>query len=296
MDIRQLRAFVMLAECSSYREAAQRLFITQPALTKKIQALENELRVSLFVRGRHGAQMTHTARFLLDRTCQLICLAHEYREYALSVARGTKGHLAIGFGISGIKQVPEWVAEFRHHYPDIEISLEDMPSRQQKEGLLSGQLQLAFIRLPVDPPLTGHSLRTESLALAAKKTTQIPGRLAEEGNNLLATLPLLLLTPERGTGLDRQVSRFLQFHRVTPNIVQRAGDIQTLMALVEADAGIAIVPRSAEWFAGDDVELIPLNGTYSDWDVGLAWNPSLEDPIRDLFIQMLGKQEYAMRD
>ncbi|EAA4081376.1 LysR family transcriptional regulator [Salmonella enterica subsp. salamae] len=291
MDIRQLRAFVMLAECSSYREAAQRLFITQPALTKQIQTLENELGVTLFVRGRHGAQMTHTARLLLDKTRQLICQAHEYREFALSVARGTKGHLAIGFGISGIKQAPEWVTEFRHHYPDIEISLEDMPSRQQKEGLLNGQLQLAFIRLPVDPPLTGHSLRAESLALAAKKTTQVSARLAEEGNNLLATLPLLLLTPERGTGLDRQVSRFLQFHRVTPNIVQRAGDIQTLMALVEADAGVAIVPQSAVWFAGDDVELISLNGPYSGWDVGLAWNPSLEDPVRDLFIQMIRKQE-----
>ncbi|WP_300000075.1 LysR family transcriptional regulator [uncultured Cedecea sp.] len=289
MDIRQLRAFVMLAECGSYREAAQRLFITQPALTKQIQALENELGVTLFARGRNGAKITHTARLLLDRTRQLICQTHEYREYALSVARGSKGHLAIGFGISGIKQAPEWVTKFRHHHPEIEISLEDMPSRQQKEELLNGRLQLAFIRLPVDPPLTGHSLKTESLALAAKKTMLVSARLAEEGNNLLATLPLLLLTPSRGTGLDRQISRFLQFHHVIPNIVQRAGDIQTLMALVAANAGVAIVPRSAEWFAGNDIELTPLNGPYSDWDVGLAWNSSLEDPVRELFIQMVRK-------
>ncbi|XBS68853.1 LysR family transcriptional regulator [Acerihabitans sp. KWT182] len=200
MDTQLLRAFVLLAETRNYREASQRLFITQPALTKKIKLLESELGLTLFVRGRHGAQLTHAGGLLLEKARALVEQAEVLRHYALDMAKGVKGNLAIGFGISGIKIAPAWVARFRRAYPDVIVSLEDISSTRQTAQLLSGQLQLAFMRMPVAPPLTGLKVVEESLVLAVKKKTVTLTEPELLLYPLLASQPFIQLLPEKGTG------------------------------------------------------------------------------------------------
>jgi len=280
----------MLAETQNYREAAQKLFMTQPTLTKKIQSLENELGVNLFIRGRHGAQLTHAGMQLVDKAHEAIAGVREFRQLALNVARGKTGNLAIGFGLSGIKVAPELVAHFRRSWPEINVSLEDMPSAVQINALLTGRLQLAFMRLPVEPPLTGIALKAESLVLAVpqkEKALIIDQLNASSHYQAFAELPLLQLSADRGPGLNRQIARFLRFNQVEPQIVQQANDIQTLIAMVAAGIGSAIVPEAAVYIAPSGIEMIPLYGPYSGWDVGIIWNSAHQDRIRDLFIALV---------
>ncbi len=287
MDTQLLRAFVLLAETQNYREASQRLFITQPALSKKIKLLESELGLTLFVRGRHGAQLTHAGGSLLDQARQLVEGAEALRHNALDMAKGTKGNLSIGFGISGIKIAPAWVARFRRAYPDVIVSLEDISSVQQTAQLLSGKLQLAFIRMPVEPPLIGLKLISESLVLAVKKKSVPANGLNSQDYRFIASQPFIQLSAEKGPGLYRQIEQFLQFNHIVPNIVQRTRDLQTLLALVVAGVGIAIVPESTVYIAPEGIDMIPLEGPYASWDTGMFWNPALADPLRDLFIGMV---------
>lgn len=280
----------MLAETKNYREAAQKLFMTQPALTKKIQSLENELGVHLFIRGRHGAQLTHAGMQLIDKAHEAVSGISEFRQLALNVARGKTGNLAIGFGLSGIKVAPELVADFRRSWPEINISLEDMPSAVQIDALLAGRLQLAFMRLPVEPPLTGIALKAESLVLAVpqKEKALINAQLnASTDYQAFAELPLLQLSADRGPGLNRQIARFMRFNRIEPQIVQQANDIQTLIAMVAAGIGSAIVPEAAVYIAPSGIAMIPLYGPYSGWDVGIIWNSAHQDRTRDLFIALV---------
>jgi len=280
----------MLAETKNYREAAQKLFMTQPALTKKIQSLENELGVHLFIRGRHGAQLTHAGMQLIDKAHEAVSGISEFRQLALNVARGKTGNLAIGFGLSGIKVAPELVADFRRSWPEINISLEDMPSAVQIDALLAGRLQLAFMRLPVEPPLTGIALKAESLVLAVpqKEKALINAQLnASTDYQAFAELPLLQLSADRGPGLNRQIARFMRFNRIEPQIVQQANDIQTLIAMVAAGIGSAIVPEAAVYIAPSGIGMIPLYGPYSGWDVGIIWNSAHQDRTRDLFIALV---------
>lgn len=294
MDIHLLNAFVILAETHNYRAAAERLFITQPALSKKIKSLEDYLGMTLFVRGRQGARLTHAGELLLGKARELVELSEAWRQYARNVAQGTTGHLKIGFGISGIKIAPALVARFRQTYPDVTVSLEDISSVQQAELLLSGQLQLAFMRLPVEPPLTGSEITTESLALAVKQQSLWTKPPADPPDyQFIAAQPLIQLLPEKGPGLYRQINRFLSFNNILPTIVQQSRDIQTVMALVAAGVGIAIVPESAANIAPEGVEMIPLTGPYTHWDVGMIWNPRLEDPLRDRFIGMVNHPDSA---
>ncbi|NIF20770.1 LysR family transcriptional regulator [Candidatus Pantoea multigeneris] len=290
MDTRLLRAFVVLADSGSYREAAQKLFVTQPALTKQIQMIENELGMQLFVRGRHGAQLTPGGEQLVGKARFIVEQSVEFRHLAKNIASGKEGNLFIGFGIAGIKVAPVLIAQFRQRYPRVHINLEDMPSSVQTEELLQGRIQIAFMRLPVKAPLKGVTLRTESLVIAVKEdlySHYVTSLRQQDNYRSLAELPLLVLKSERGPGLDKQVKRFLAFNQLEPEVVQEARDIQTLMALVAAGLGVAIVPESTVNISPEEVRMIPLNGPHTQWDLGVVWNSVYDDHLRDLFLSML---------
>lgn len=104
-------------------------------------------------------------------------------------------------------------------------------------------------------------------------------------------IPFLRLSPQQGIRLNRQIDQFLMFHNIYPDTVQYASDSQTQLALVAAGIGVALVPKSAVSIAPANVSIIDLSGEYTEWDIGIAWNPRYNNPIRDAFIELvLAKQ------
>ncbi|MGQ8816557.1 LysR family transcriptional regulator [Serratia sp. NA_13] len=283
MDIRQLRAFVVLAEQGNYRLAAERLCITQPALSKQIQALEALLGSRLFNRGRQGAQPTASGQRLYPEAQALVGQHVQFQQRALKIVQGEAGRLAIGFGLSSFHLAPQLVAAFRQRFPEVAVGLEDLPSERQYQMLLQGELQVGFVRLPVSTPLRATVLLSDRLVLAA------PAALALKAETIIRqfnTLPLLQLTPKRGRGLSEQSLRFIAAHQLTPNVVQQAGDIQTLLALVAAGIGVALLPHSVSHIIPVGIDILPLSGEQTEWQVGIAWNPQQPDALRDNFIQV----------
>ncbi|MFM4702089.1 LysR family transcriptional regulator [Aeromonas bivalvium] len=288
-DLRQLQAFVMLAETANYREAAGRLFVTQPALTKQIQGLEQALGATLFNRGRHGAELTAIGAQLLTQARALVDHGKGFERHALALASGIAGRLKIGFGLSSFALAPSLVARFKLLAPDVMVHLQDMTSAIQQERLLSGQLQLGFMRRPEAPQLREHRLLTDRLVLAVPSQMTGPSPATFDVAWALAHQPLLQMVGHRCPGLSQQIARFLGSNRLT-GTVQEAEDIQTLVALVAAGIGNAILPRSVSFIAGPDVTLYPLSGPWSEWEISLVWNPAFADPIRDHFLQMVTTQ------
>ena len=278
----------MLADVKNYHDAAQKLFITQPALSKRIKSLEDELELTLFIRGRHGAALTPAGEKLLSKVSRLIDHTDELMHLAHNLAKGKTGELAIGFGISSIKLAPDLVANFQKIHTDINVSLEDIPSSQQIIGLLEGKLQLGFMRIPVEPPLKGLTLKSESLAIAVRRDDleSLKQAIAKDYKSLSA-YPLLKLINDRGPNLNHHTERFLAFNEVKMTIRQEARDIQTLLALVAAGVGIALVPESAARISPAGTGIIPLHGPYTQWDVAMVWNTLKEDKLRDVFIAMV---------
>lgn len=285
-DLRQLQAFVTLADTANYREAASRLFITQPALTKQIQGLEQTLGCTLFKRGRHGAELTALGAQLLTQASALVKHGREFERHALAVASGVAGRLKIGFGLSSFALAPALVARFKQQVTDVMVHLQDMPSAIQQEQLLSGQLQLGFMRRPQVPQLQEHRLLIDRLVLAVPTRMTEPDPAAFDVQQALASQPLLQMVGHRCPGLSQQIAGFLGANRLT-GMVQEAEDIQTLVALVAAGIGNAILPRSVSFIAGPDVTLYPLSGPSSEWEVSMVWNPDFADPIRDHFVRQV---------
>lgn len=284
MDIRLLRAFVTLAQQGRYRSAAEILCLTQPALTKQIQTLEHLAGLTLFQRGRQGAKLTVAGQRLCSRAGELIKQYDEFREYIRKVQKGSAGKLALGFGISSFQLAPAQVAAFRGLYPDVEVSLNDMPSDVQCRMLLDGQLQAGFIRLPAPEPLKAEVLMEERLVLV------IPVELHADPAGIRSVLErhqLLQLAPHRGHGLVVQTACFLRENKLSAETVYAADDIQTLLALVAAGSGVALLPAGVNHILPAGLKLVRPDGKYTQWQVGIAWNPERQDVLRDNFVMMV---------
>ncbi|HKN03791.1 MAG TPA: LysR family transcriptional regulator [Buttiauxella sp.] len=286
MDIKLLRAFVTLGEQGSYRAAADILCMTQSALTKQIQSLEHHVGVSLFIRGRHGAKLTAQGTFLFSHALSLLKNYGEFRKYVLELQKGNVGKLALGLGISSLQMVPEWVNTFREkfHEPDVQISLNDIPSGMQCQMLLDGDLQVGFVRLPVDKQLNVEVLMEEKLALV------VPSSVLVDPANIQPVLdihPLLQINPHRGPCLAEQIASFLKANRLVARLNSPTDDIHTLLALVAAGNGVAFLPACAGYFLPEGVKLVQPEGKQIGWQIGVAWNPAIQDVLRDKFIEMI---------
>ncbi|MGW6279765.1 LysR family transcriptional regulator [Kribbella sp. NPDC055071] len=279
MDLRLLRAFVTLARVRNFGAAAAELSTSQPALTKQIQVLERRVGSVLFSRGRQGARLTPAGELLLPDALELLDRSEAFERRAAQVAAGDEGSLSIGFGQSGIDLAPRAVALFRSRWPGVAISLEDLSSAVQYERLLSGRLQVGFVRLPVPAGLEHLRLRRDRLTLAVPTTQSVPRDLV----SWLDSRPLVRIAPASGPGLTAQINGLYAELGCHPQVLQESGDLPTVLALTAAGAGPSVVPQSAERFAPPEVRLIPLPGRAATWWTGAAW--STRTPLTERFVK-----------
>ncbi|MEZ8224206.1 LysR family transcriptional regulator [Vibrio splendidus] len=291
MEFDLLKAFCQLAKSGNYRLASEQLYITQSALTKKIQRLESNIGASLFSRGRNGAELTHAGKTLLAEAQRLVHSMQAFEQLSGSVVNGTQGHLNIGFGVSTYHEAPKLIAAYKQQYSDVHITLNDTPSKQQTDELLNHELDISFNRIPDTSDLDSLTLFNDSLVIAIHKDLlkQAPSktRIVSE----LSKWPYLKLAQHRGPGLDRQIQQYCLANKIDLSKTQEADDILTLLALVSANIGFTIVPSSAQFISNTDVEFIALEGEHATWPVGLIWNRKSENPLRDRFVEFVAHQK-----
>jgi DNA-binding transcriptional LysR family regulator len=280
MDTR-LRAFVAVADHRGFGRAAEQLRITQPALTKQVQALERELGGVLFTRGRHGASLTEFGAGLLPQARQLVTDAQEFTRRAQRLARGETGRLTVGFGLSTIDIAPRAVAAYRRKYPEVEVSLEDLPSRTQVERILNRQLHVGFVRLPADR-VDQRVLRRDHLAVAS--TSPVPA-----DREWLGQQRLVRLARAKGPGLTAQIDQLCAAWQVRPGTLHETHDLQTVLALVAAGTGPALVPATAVGIAPTSVRFTDIDDPAAAWDVGVAWHPDQDTALVENFLALLGR-------
>ena len=149
--------------------------------------------------------------------------------------------LAVGFGLSTIEIAPRTVAEFRRRRPGVQVTLDDMPSARQIERLRRGELDAGFVRLPVDEDMPALELGGDELMLAIPEGTDpAPGAEA-----LIRELGLVCLARSGNPGFVALIDDYLEAVGLRPRILQRAQNIQTVLALVTAGIGAALVSARA---------------------------------------------------
>lgn len=248
MELRHLRYFLAVAEEASFTKAAERVGIGQPPLSRQIKDLEAEVGALLFHRLAHGAELTEAGRAFMEAVSGIPSQTAEAVRLARRAARGETGVLGLGsIGSAVINPiVSSAIRSFRRAYPDVELRLEEATSAVLAAGLREGRLGAAIIR-PTQADardLRFHVIAEDELMaalpvghpLAASEVPVALGDLAEE--------PLIITPREIGAGMFDTVVEACRQSGFEPRFGQSAPQIATMLSLVAAEFGVAIIPAS----------------------------------------------------
>jgi DNA-binding transcriptional LysR family regulator len=243
IDIRHLRHFVAVAEELHFRRAAERLHMSQPPLSQSIRALETALGASLLDRTSRQVSLTEVGRVFLDHVRPVIALFDESVDAALRAARGEAGTLTVGYAVSaGFEIVPRVLHDFHVRYPGVHVQLRGMSATEQIEGIRKGTVHVGFIREPDNhSDLVRIPILKERLLLAYHESSP----LAERSSITLRDvehLPFVMSERGRSPGMYDKIVHACRRAGFSPQVVQEASEVQTVLGLVAAGVGVTLVP------------------------------------------------------
>lgn len=280
-DFSQLRCFAAVAEELHFGRAAARLNMTQPPLSRQIQVLERILDVQLLERTSRSVRLTAAGRSFLPEAQRILRLAETAAHVTRQVAAGRAGVLKLGFtAASAYDFLPRLVTALRHALPDVTLSLREMVSKDQLEELLAGRIDAALVRPPVThPDLIAVRALAEPLLVALPAGNPLALRdrltLGELGRE-----PLIAYAPNEARYFHDLVLGLLTEAAIQPRIVQQLTQIHSILALVRAALGIALVPAAAERLRFEGVVFRPLAlPAPRPVELLLAWRRDADDPV-----------------
>ncbi len=247
MELRQLRYFIAVAEEMNITRAAERLHMTQPPLSRQLQAIEDEIGMPLFERGARPLKLTEAGRVFYAQAKRLVDQADELGPLTRRLAQ-MSARIVIGFVPSTLYgALPDVIRAFREAQPDVELSLIEMFTLEQLGALKGGRIDVGFGRLRFDDDqLVREALVEEKLiaALPVGHPLADPARplaLADVAHETLIVYPS---TP-RPSFADQQLSA-LRDGGLAPAAVHEVRELQTALGLVAAKVGVSLVPESVE--------------------------------------------------
>ena len=259
-SLEQVRGFVAVAEELHFGRAADRLQMTQPPLSRQIQKLERSIGVSLLDRTNRSVTLTPAGLAFLVEARRLLIIADTAPESARRIADGIAGRLSVGFtAMTAVGVLSHVLAEADALLPGVDIVLHELVSDAQFEALLAGDLDLALVRLPPHHPEFDSRLVARETLVAAVPADHPLGRATGPVSaDEFEGVDMIMYTASGASYFADLVSSVLV--NVRPRSTQRLTQVHSMMALVGAGRGAAIVPASASTFHIDGVVLRPIAG------------------------------------
>lgn len=241
-----MRYFVAVAEEKSFTRAAEKLMIAQSPLSQQIKKLEHELGVELFTRTTRSVQLTHAGSVFYERARLLLERSEEAMADTRSAAEGRLGRLSLGFtGAATYELLPALVRAFQDRNPNVQLDLHsEMLTPAQVDGLLEGRLDVGVLRPPVSAEgLTVEVLREEPLVVAMPTQHALAGArtlsLAD-----LAEEPFISYPSNPPSSVYSIVVEAYRRAGFVPTVRQELAETASMVAMVAAGMGIALVPES----------------------------------------------------
>ena len=287
LEFTELRSFLVLTDHMHFGRASEALHLTQPALTKQIQRLEEKVGGPLLIRAYRQVSLTAAGEVLRLRARSLLREADMVEEVARLAVNGKAGLLKIGFGIASLGAgLPDILTRFRQQNPQVQVVMRDMSTPNQIEALLRGDLTVGFVRLPVDDPgLVTVPILEERLVAAVPRG--IPYR---NGLACLREQPFVVVSRAGSASYFDHLVQTCRAAGFTPRIVQEVNELFTVLTLVATGVGVSLVPRSSSQMRISQVRLLETGLSEAKWTIGLAWRKEdSTDPLVRNFVQMVRK-------
>ncbi|CAJ7358998.1 LysR family transcriptional regulator [Burkholderia pseudomallei] len=275
IDLRRLRYFIVVAEELHFGKAAQRLHLAQPPLTRHISALEGELGLRLFDRSTRSVKLTAEGELFLPHARDVLDAVHRAEIASQRAALGKEGKVALGYTSS----VPlcdafgTLIRNFARSFPDIELSLVEASSAQQGRSIKEGLLDIGIGWKNSFEDYEGCRVKTiaaEPLVVAVSQECALASE-ASLAVEQLADETFVLFPPGYGSTLDRKAFDLCATAGFTPRRGPSASQMTTMIALVAAGRGVAIVPEAVSTLRKPGVAYVPLTDESALIELVLMW-------------------------
>lgn len=295
IELRQLRYFVAVAEELHFGRAALRLHMTQPPLSQTIQSLEAALGTPLFYRTQRSVSMTPAGSAMLPEARRILLHAAALPDFAHRAAAGESGRLSLAFvSTADYSVLPPFLREFREHYPHVQIDLREATSDVQLEDLIQGRIDVGLLIPPLPDKakatLNYAPVLSETLVLAAPKGLKALRGKSAVALKTMSDMPLIIFPRRIAPAFHDAILACFHDAGLTPRIGQEAIQMQTIVGLVSAGMGIALVPQSVSNLNRPGVEYKPLTGKTPLVETGLAWRRDNTSPVLRAFLELLRKK------
>jgi DNA-binding transcriptional LysR family regulator len=298
LDLFQLRCFVAVAEELHFGRAAVRMNMTQPPLSRHIQLLEHAIGVQLLERTSRRVRLTAAGVVLQREANALLRHAERAAEAAARTGKGEAGRVVVGYtAVTGYALIPALLAAAGKSLPQIEIVLEEMVTTDQLQALTEERIDLGFVRpLGASAGLAFHRATREPMVLALPARHPLAKRDRIRAADM-AGQPLIMFSAKEGRYFYEKIQALFAASGAQPNYVHHIGQTHTIIALVRAGNGLAIVPESARQLRFENVVYRPLWRRDLHAEVYLAWRDDARNPalaaVRDFFVRQLARQHAA---
>ena len=273
MELRHLRYFLAVAEALNFTKAAALLRVAQPALSRRVQDLEDEIGVDLLKRSPRGVVLTAEGKLFLDKTRHILKLADESVEQVRALARGEEGELHMGYAPAPTVEIlPPALAAFQKAFPRVRVLLHDFSEQELIDGLRNGRLELALMPRGAGPQSIGlefETLRSYPICVAVAPKHRF-ARLKTITLEMVAAEPMIGFNrkdyPEYYVGLDRLFEPL----GIKPRVVVECDSSSSLITEIETGRGVAIASPVLRHASGKRLLYRPLTGTTEVLSVGIA--------------------------
>ncbi|ABR50504.1 transcriptional regulator, LysR family [Alkaliphilus metalliredigens QYMF] len=299
MDIRQLRYFIAVAEHLNFTEAAKHLFVAQSAVSQQIADLENKIEVKLFDRNKRSVKLTHAGGVLLKEAIDIVSRAEEAVIKTQEAELGIIGSLKIGFlGYTEKNFLPFLIRGFRRNYQNIDLQLDQYNHGILIDSLSTGELDIGFtLSFGLDNigGLEKRSLFTEPISIVMHCDHPLAHQSSINLGDLAQERFIALNRHESPQGFN-QTLLICANKGFSPNIVSGPKLLHTVLLLVDAEMGIAILPKSLEHHASPSLRFIDIEGEAVQHELVVAWKTSNQNPSIPLFLKELDAMNMKGQD
>ncbi|MFM0473924.1 LysR family transcriptional regulator [Paraburkholderia strydomiana] len=279
LDLGQVRCFVAAATELNFRRAAALLNMTQPPLSRQIQLLEDNLGVLLFERIGRTVKLTTEGRVFLADATRLLNLAEQAESTVRRASKGKTGRVRLGFtGAAGYELIPELLVAAADVLPEIDVVLLELVSAAQIEAFAANTIDLGFLRpLPSRQKLEFLLVDEEPLIVALPKRHMLC-QFEQIALKQLDEQPFIMHSPTQGKYFHDRIMGMLATEGVNLNIAQYIDQTPTILSLVRAGLGVAILPASAQRFHYDNVEFRFIAQHSIQAEMSMAWRADQDNP------------------
>lgn len=285
LELRHLRYFVAVAQTLHFGRAAQQLGITQPVLSDQIRRLETLITAQLFYRTKRVVQLTPVGEVLLPEATLLLAQAEALAIRVQQAAAGKVGSLVIGYtGPALYTVMPEVVRSFRDRYPQVQLTLQERCTSDQEAALLRGEVNLGFLHPPVDSALSRYPLLQEPMLLALPEDHPLASQ-TQVSIRQLADEPFILFPREVGPKLYGDILSLCAEAGFMPKVAQEVTPQPTMISMVAAGMGVALVSSSMQQISRLGVVYRELKERAPVLELALVWKTLEEEQVQPPALQ-----------